>query len=259
MKYSDWKKTFVDGGSKKAYNKNIGSRISMNKTANDFEIKRPDYKFVEYNANADYSVNVPGLPDVVNRGLSDACRNTAEMGSARQCEVLNLVDLTEGKLVYHEIGEFDEIGGKGFWKFIGKNPEGKYAFVHNHLTDGFLSSTDMQTFVGNSQIRVMISTSNNGLKRIAYGDNKRPGIYFDLYYQEDIEKLRNKLKNGIINPADYSFELEKMIVENAIRDYSNLGFWGVDGPCITELRKLQQRTSGLWKRPLLKHLFIMTE
>jgi len=41
--------------------------------------------------------------------------------------------------------------------------------------------------------------------------------------------LREKLRIGQLDTADYSFELEKLKVENAIKEFANLGFWGVDG------------------------------
>jgi len=48
-------------------------------------------------------------------------------------------------------------------------------------------------------------------------------------FKKELEALRLKLKNGIISMPDYSFKFEKLLVENSIRDYANLGFWEVDG------------------------------
>lgn len=76
--------------------------------------------------------------------------------------------------------------------------------------------------------KAMISTSNDGLKRIAYGDQKTDKALYSLYKNE-IEELRKEVKSGIIASVDYSFELEKLQVELAIKDFSNLGFWEVDG------------------------------
>jgi len=74
--------------------------------ANDFEIKRENSKFTEYNPKADYSINIPGLSDEVNGGLSDACRGVAENGTKHQAEVLSLVDLGTGEQKYYEVGEY---------------------------------------------------------------------------------------------------------------------------------------------------------
>jgi len=76
---------------------------------------------------------------------------------------------------------------------------------------------------------MMVSTSNNGLKRIVYGDNKKSGVFFDIYYENEFRPLRSRLKDGTLEMVDYQFELEKLKVEKAINEFANLGFWEVDG------------------------------
>ncbi|MGI6014349.1 MAG: phage minor head protein [Oscillospiraceae bacterium] len=196
--------------------------------ASDLNIQRPNNEITSYNKAADYTIDIPGLPDEVNKGLSKACENVAKLGTERNREVLNLVDLSNGKAIFVEIGEEGEVGGFDFWQFIEKHPDGKFAFVHNHPTDGFLSSTDMQTFMSTPEIACMIAVSNDGLKRIAYG-NVKTNEMLQLLYDEEVTVLRQKLRNGIIQDTDYTFELEKLLVENAIKDFANLGFWEVDG------------------------------
>jgi len=193
-----------------------------------FMINRENPNITEYNPNADYSINIPGLSNEVNQGLSNATRCVAEKGSAHQVEAMALVDLTTGSSVYDELGDFDSVGGDEFWEFVERYPNGRFAFVHSHMTDGFLSRDDMQTLSTNAQIQVMIATSNDGLKRIAYGDIKDYRLY-DSIYTDDLENLRSRIKRGILEMADYRHEYQKLIVENAIRDFANLGFWEVDG------------------------------
>jgi len=221
MKYEDWKKRFIVENPEKG-------GIIKNMVANDFEIKRENPKFTEYNPKADYSISIPGLPDVVNDGLSDACRRVAEEGSKKQCEILELIDLYTGKQVYYEIGDYDSVGGGKYREFIERNQNGKFAFVHNHPTDGFLSSTDMETFVTTERIQAMISISNDGLKRIAYGDIKDSRLLVDIF-SNDVEKVRVKIRNGTLEMVEYKFELQKMLVEKSIENFANLGFWEVDG------------------------------
>ena len=36
-------------------------------------------------------------------------------------------------------------------------------------------------------------------------------------------------RSGLLELAGYRHELEKIKVENAIKDFANLGFWEVDG------------------------------
>jgi len=222
VKYEVWKKEYVVDKTEK-------HGIIKGMAANDFEIMRGDGKITTYDPKADYSISVPGLSDGVNGGLSDACRRVARAGSENQCEALELVDLKTGKRRYGELGEYDQVGGEEFWSFIEQHPNDKFAFIHSHPTDGFLSSVDMQTFAGNRQIQMMISTSNDGLKRIAYGDSKKLGVFFDVYYENDFSPLRNGLKDGSLEMVDYRFELEKLKIEKSINEFANLGFWEVDG------------------------------
>ena len=196
--------------------------------ANDFEIKRDDGNPTSYNPDADYSINIPGLPDRVNDGLSDACRRVAKAGTENQCEAMELVNLKTGKSLYSELGEYDQVGGEKFWKFLEGHSNDKFAFVHNHPSTGFLSYVDMQTLASTEQIQVMVSTSNDGLKRIAYGDTKDFRL-FDVIYKDEIANIRKRIKDGTLEMANYRNEFQKSIVSNAIRDYANLGFWEVDG------------------------------
>jgi len=204
------------------------SGIIRGMAANDIIIGRDDGKITAYNPKADYSVSIPGLPDAVNNGLSDACRRVAKAGSENRCEAMELVDLKTGKSRFDELGEYDQVGGEKFWNFIEQHPEDRFAFIHNHPSVGFLSYADMQTFTSNEQIQVMVSTSNNGLKRIAYGDTKDTRL-LDMIYQNDVNQLRNRIRHGSLEMADYRTEFQKLVVENAVRDYANLGFWEVDG------------------------------
>ena len=99
--------------------------------AKGFEIRRVSGGFTEYNPKADYSINVPGLPNAVNKGLSDACRSVAKTGSVMRCEVLALVDLNSGKRAYYETGDYNSVGGTKFWDFIKARQNDRFAFVTN--------------------------------------------------------------------------------------------------------------------------------
>jgi hypothetical protein len=216
--------------SQKAVQANKKELKYSQEAAKDINIQRGNNKITAYNPYADYNINIEGLPDIVNVSLSKSCREVAKIGSENNCEMLHLIDLDTGELSFFEKGANDEVGGKGFWNFISKNENKvkKFAFIHNHPTDGFLSATDMQTFIRNENILCMISTSNDGLKRIAYGNIKTKIKLTDLY-KDEIEDLRKKARSGIIDAPDYTFEYEILLVENSIRDFANLGFWEVDG------------------------------
>ena len=204
------------------------SGIIKNMTANDYIIERDDGITTSYNTKADYSIKIPGLSDQVNTGLSDACRRVAKAGTENQCEAMELINLKTGMSLYSELGEYDQVGGEKFWKFLAGYPNDKFAFVHNHPSTGFLSYIDMQTLVSTEHIQVMVSTSNDGLKRIVYGDNKDFRL-LDVIYKDEIANIRKHVKDGTLEMENYRNEFQKLIVSNAIRDYANLGFWEVDG------------------------------
>ena len=111
-----------------------------------------------------------------------------------------------------------------FWKELEKDTAKKYAFVHNHNTDGMLSETDLQTMLSTEQVPVMIAVRNDAVKYIA---ERKGGIlktaYYDELYEEDIKKLNEKVKNGIITVAERTKEREVIIVENLLRDFTKGG------------------------------------
>lgn len=198
------------------------------KVANCFMINRENPEVTVFDPNADYTITVPGLPDNVNRGLSEANRRVAELGSQTKREAMELIELKTGLSKFNELGDFDSVGGERYLRFIARNPNGRFAFVHSHNTDGFLSATDMQTLASTEQIRVMISTSNDGLKRIACGNVKDYRL-LETIYQKDVDILRERIKAGTLEMVDYPSELQKLLVNNAVRDFANLGFWETDG------------------------------
>ena len=57
--------------------------------ANDIVIRRENPNITSFNPQADYTITISGVSDVVNNGLSDACRKVAEEGTKNQCEVLS--------------------------------------------------------------------------------------------------------------------------------------------------------------------------
>ena len=66
------------------------------------------------------------------------------------------------------------------------------------------------------------------LKRIACGDIKDSRLLIDIF-GDDVEKLRARIRDGSLEMVEYPYELQKLLVENAIRDFANFGFWEVDG------------------------------
>ncbi|MGN0406166.1 MAG: phage minor capsid protein [Bariatricus sp.] len=176
---------------------------------------------VNFNQENDYSIKLDGYSEAVNKGLSDAVRNVAEKGGADRCEHMHLVNLETGAVEYYETnGMPNEVGYK-FWKHLDKNPDGRYAFVHNHNTDSSFSEPDLRTLLTEEQISVMIAARNDGVKYVAErsGEILKTTLFDDLY-EAEIEALNEQVRNGTISMSERGLRREMMIVENLLRDYT---------------------------------------
>ena len=177
---------------------------------------------VEFNPDNDYSITIDGYSEKVNAGLSEASRKVAELGGKDHNEHMYLVDLNTGELSNYETdGEPGEVG-YDFWKTMDMNK--KYAFVHNHNTDGMFSESDLRTMLNTEQIPVMIAVRNDGVKYIAErkGSPIETTFYDDLYPNE-IAELNKSVREGIISTAERTSKREQMIVYNLLRDYTKGG------------------------------------
>lgn len=194
----------------------------MKAAAQDAE--RNTGKRVEYNANYDYSIKLEGYSEEVNKGLSEASRSVAELGGKDYNEHMYLVNLENGELSFYETNGYPGEVGYKFWDELRKDRTIKYAFVHNHNTDGMLSETDMQTLLSTEQIPVMIAVRNDAVKYIAERKgNILSSAYYDAMYEKDVQELNKKVRNGIITIAERSKLREVLIVENLLRDFTKGG------------------------------------
>lgn len=179
---------------------------------------------VEFNPEYDYSVKLEGYPDKVNKGLSDACRKVAEKGGKDHNEHMYLVDLEGGDLAYYETNGMTNEVGYEFIKYLKAYPNKKYAFVHNHNTDGMFSETDLQTLMSMEQVPIMIAARNDAIIYVAERNgNILNSVWFDDLYQNEIEVLNKQLRDGIITTGRRSALREEIIVENVLRDYTKGG------------------------------------
>ena len=184
-------------------------------------IERNTGKEVHYNENYDYTINLPKYSQKVNQGLSEAARKVAQLGEKDRCEHMYLVDLENGKLSYCEGNGLPRGVGFDFWSELEKDRKKRYAFVHNHNTDGYFSETDMTTLLTCEQIPVMIAVRNDSVKYIAErnGDVLLDG-WFDDLYQDEINKLNMAVKDGKITIGERALRREEIIVNNLLRDYT---------------------------------------
>ena len=178
----------------------------------------------EFNPEYDYSVKLDGYSEVVNEGLSKACRKVAELGGQDHNEHMYLVDLQNGDLSYYETNGMPNEVGYEFRKYLLDRPDKIYAFVHNHNTDGMFSESDLQTLMSAKQIPVMIAARNDAVIYVSERKgNVLNSVWFEDLYQNDIAELNKQLRNGIITTGQRSLMREQIIVENVLRDYTKGG------------------------------------
>ncbi len=178
-------------------------------------------KSLVYSPDAEYKVNIEGLSDNVNNGLSDACRQVAELGYADGKEHLVMVDLETGNIAYTETGLSSQVGGGDFWQFVRENSNGSFAFVHNHNTPTQFSETDLMTLSGGNCVDMFIISRYDGKMFVLESNGKTRGkSFFDDIYEDAMNELSTKIRNGEIESADRSRIRETILVNNAIKDYT---------------------------------------
>ncbi len=173
---------------------------------------------VFFNENADYKVFDDTYSPKVNDAMSASCKNVARLGSETRVEHLNLLDLETGDIVYTEIGDAVSVGHDAYREFLNSHTGNHLAFIHNHVTDGWISQTDMQTLLTSKYIDVMIAARNDG---VIYYASKTSGVKInkpaELLYSDDILKLRKECEK---DPSrEFIKQYEKLLVSNLIRDY----------------------------------------
>jgi len=185
---------------------------------------RNTYTPVYYNPNATYAINLSGYSSTVNDGLAAAMKNLAIKGTETGNEHMYLVNLRTGRRDFYETNGNPGSVGYKFRQYLSEHPNERFAFVHNHNTDGSLSETDMQTLLNVEQIPVMIAVRNDG---VIYAAERKGSIleigFFDDLYAEDLKVLQRQLKDGTITPAQRTKKRELIIVDNLLRDYTKGG------------------------------------
>lgn len=200
----------------------------MKKAAAD--AKRNTGARVRYDPDADFSIQIHGYSGEVQSCLSRASEKVAREGGTDGREHLQLVDLKNGSLLYHEDGDETTVGGPKFWEYIRENPQQEIAFIHNHLSDGFFSEDDMRTFLHTDNIKMFVAVRLDGVKYIAEKAGRLPSssYNFDPLYQQEIDFLTQQYKNGIITAGERTRMRELLLVENLLRDYTK-GLIELDG------------------------------
>lgn len=179
-------------------------------------------KKVEYNPAYDYTIKINGYDSKIINSLSMESEYVAKEGSEKGVEILSLVDLDDGTVPFTETGDSSSVGGYDFWNFIDQHQDKKFAFIHNHPTDGFLSEGDMRTLLTNQNIKIMCAVRNDSVKYLVEKNDNSPvvKVMFDELYEDDINRINKMVKNGEITPGERAHLREETLVNNLIRDYT---------------------------------------
>nr|DAH79870.1 MAG TPA: minor capsid protein [Caudoviricetes sp.] len=178
------------------------------------------YDRVVPNPEAKFNVKIDGYDNVVNNGLSKACKTVADVGFKNDCEILRLVNLDTGAIEYEEIGTSESVGNESFWKFASQNSKKRYAFVHNHNTMSGFSETDMRTLLSDNCIEMFVVSRADGTIMIVEKNKTPETLFFDKLYADKLEQINKKSRTGEISPGERTFLREKTIVDNLIKEYT---------------------------------------
>jgi len=208
----------------RVYGKTVGKLDLAAKSAT-----RNTNTYLSYNSNADFTVELNGLSAEVNEGISKASRKVAEMGGKTGKEHLSLINLDSGIEEFFESGDAESVGSKYFWEFILANRDKRYAFIHNHNTDGYFSETDMCTLLNNINIKIFGAIRIDGVKYFAEKTVDLNGmVYFDRLFADELKDLNYQVRNGIISLGERTHKREEIIVDGLLKRYTK-GLVEIDG------------------------------
>ena len=196
------------------------NKIKYGAKAKEWETVVGESKELYFDETSNYSVNIQGYSNKVNKGLSTALESVARKGSKDRCEHMHLVDLQTGEQVYYETnGEASSVG-TGFWQFIEEHPDNNYAFVHNHNVISSLSETDLMTPITTNNIPLVLAVQNDGVVYYAKKIKNAPkGFWQDDYFKEDLKPLNDAARNGTITMAERNSKREEMIIQCLLREF----------------------------------------
>lgn len=180
-------------------------------------------KVLPIRKEATFKVKVPGYNKEINDVISDSCRKVVYGGGETGKEVLHLIDLDSGKVVFKEDGGIGFVGGKNYRDFIKEN-RGRYAFIHNHPDGDGLSKEDIATLLS-EKIEIMIGSGNNGKVYVGVIPKK---VELDLWKEyNDIEKIvkpnfKNEyalVREGELPYFEYSRLIENEVCSRLVKKY----------------------------------------
>ena len=166
-------------------------------------------KFVKYNENASYQVDIPEYSDKINKMISASAKKVAQYGSDSGYEYSSLIDLETGEEV--DFGTSQRPSSVDhYYRYIREHKGGSFVMVHNHNTESGLSLPDIQELSSWKEIEAIVSVTNNGIINVAVSNGVKSGDYLMLRY----DKIKNQYMNQKTNR-----EIEKEMVKCAVKDF----------------------------------------
>lgn len=170
-------------------------------------------KFVKYNENASYQVDIPEYSDKINKMISMSAKKVAQYGSDSGYEYSSLIDLETGEEV--DFGTSQRPSSVDhYYRYIREHKGGSFVMVHNHNTEFGLSLPDIQELSSWKEINAIVSVTNNGIINVAVSNGVKSGEYLQLKYEDIARRMRS---------TGNSLEIEQKMVQCAVQDFVKEG------------------------------------
>lgn len=219
--YTDNARAQVYGFNKSLAQKAVWSNKAKQMSAAANSAIRNTGRVLDFNKNCNFEISVEGYSAEILKGLSSASKIVAERGAKDRCEHLILVDLSNGVHRYIEKGNEYSVGFEEFRKYISEHKNDKFAFVHNHNTDGYFSESDLRTLLTTDNIDMFIAVRIDGVRYITEKKMAAPNYaYMDKLFPDEINELNLKYRNGIITAGERTRMREEIIVDGLIDKFT---------------------------------------
>ncbi|MBO6078257.1 MAG: hypothetical protein J6P66_05835 [Bacteroidaceae bacterium] len=173
-------------------------------------------KYVSYDENADYRVEIAKYSDEVNKSLSEAARKVAMFGSRDKYEYASIIDIKTGEEVdFDSSKEYDSVNS--YYRYLKQHLDGHFAMVHNHNTENGFSLADIQELEMWENLDSVIAVTNNGITYSVISNGLQSRELLSMEF-EDIGK----------EESNY-IEQEKKQVIAAVERYADGGITIYDG------------------------------
>lgn len=173
-------------------------------------------KYVNYDENADYRVEIHKYSDEVNKKLSEAARKVAMYGSRDKYEYAAIIDVNTGKEVDFGTSEmYDSVNS--YYSFLRANLNGHFAMIHNHNTENGFSLADIQELEMWENLDSVIAVTNNGISYSVISNGLQTNNLLSMEFEHIGERETNYI------------EREKKQVVAAVEKYADGGITIYDG------------------------------